>query len=56
MGKGWIRWPITAVVITLGAALSYYLLPDVATGGSSFLGSQGREQGGNFFLDYFPYL
>ena len=25
----WIRWPITAVVITLGAALSYYLLPDV---------------------------
>jgi membrane protein len=25
----WIRWPITAFVITLGAALSYYLLPDV---------------------------
>ena len=25
----WIRWPITAVMITLGTALSYYLLPDV---------------------------
>ena len=25
----WIRWPIIAVVITFGAALSYYLLPDV---------------------------
>jgi membrane protein len=25
----WSRWPITTVVITLGAALSYYLLPDV---------------------------
>lgn len=26
----WIRWPITTVAIMLGAALSYYLLPDVA--------------------------
>jgi membrane protein len=25
----WIRWPITAAVITLGAALSYYILPNV---------------------------
>jgi len=25
----WIRWPLTAGVITLGAALSYYVLPDV---------------------------
>ena len=25
----WIRWPMTTVAIMLGAALSYYLLPDV---------------------------
>ena len=25
----WIRWPIVAIMITLGAAFSYYLLPDV---------------------------
>jgi len=25
----WIRWPLTAGVITLSAALSYYVLPDV---------------------------
>jgi membrane protein len=25
----WIRWPLTTLVIMLGAALSYYLLPDV---------------------------
>lgn len=25
----WIRWPLTALVITLSAALSYYVLPDV---------------------------
>ena len=25
----WIRWPIVAVMVTFGAALSYYLLPDV---------------------------
>ena len=26
---GWIRWPITTLVIMLGAALTYYVLPDV---------------------------
>ncbi len=25
----WIRWPLTAIMITLGSALSHYLLPDV---------------------------
>jgi len=25
----WIRWPIIAIMVTFGAALSYYLLPDV---------------------------
>lgn len=25
----WIRWPVTALAITLGAALCYYVLPDV---------------------------
>jgi membrane protein len=25
----WIRWPIIAIMITFGAALSYYVLPDV---------------------------
>ncbi len=25
----WIRWPIAAILMALGAALSYYLLPDV---------------------------
>ena len=25
----WIRWPMVAIMITLGAAFSYYLLPDV---------------------------
>lgn len=25
----WIRWPVTTIVIMAGAALSYYLLPDV---------------------------
>jgi Predicted membrane protein len=25
----WIRWPIVAVMVTFGAALSYYVLPDV---------------------------
>jgi membrane protein len=26
---GWLRWPLTAIVVTWVAALSYYLLPDV---------------------------
>jgi membrane protein len=26
---GWLRWPVTAIVVTWVAALSYYLLPDV---------------------------